>query len=776
MAINIRDFAAKYSLDSSDVIKLLVKAGMDIHDDSAELTSEQMALLKDQVTQKQPRGTLRLKLGVKKESAVANDVVEDVVVEQEVKDVEDVVVHKQDQTEVVGAADNNVESSADYRSDADLIRSRLSVKASANVKKPVVKADESSDFGKSKKSKNSVRSIVKTKKQKEEDLADRLAAESFELHKAKLSQKFEMPVEPVTREVKLGDIISVIDLANQLAVKATVIVMHLMKMGVMVTVNQSIDQDTAILLIEELGHKYILVKNEEEQLESMAAKNDEPDLPRAPIVTVMGHVDHGKTTLLDKIRSSSVVDGEAGGITQSIGAYLVKTKKGSVAFLDTPGHEAFTAMRARGAQCTDIVVLIVAADDGVMPQTIEAIQHAKAANVPIVVAVNKMDKEDADPERVKSELASHGVVAESWGGDILFQEVSAKTGLGVDALLEHLALQAEMLELKAPASGVAAGLVIEAVLDKGFGAVATLMVQSGCLKLGDIVLIGSEYGRVRSLVDSQNNKIKRAGPSTPVKITGLSGVPSAGESFMVMDSEKVAREYARLRKQKSRDKKMLQTKIKPLDQMFEEAKSGEQSIILNIVLKADTHGAVEALSESVKKLSNEQITIKVIGCGVGMINETDVNLAIASSAMVVGFNVRADFGANKLLLANSLEPFYCSVIYDLIEKIKVRVKGMEEPVFVDEVVGRVEVRDVFRSSKFGVVAGCMVVHGLVKKNALLRVLRDGMVIHQGVVNSLRRSKDDVNEVKAGIECGVGVKDYTDIRAGDELEIFISKKQ
>ena len=764
MAINIKDFAAKYSLDSKDLIKHLVKAGMEVPDDSVELTTDQMNILKDQVAQKQSRGTLRLKLGVKKE-----DPKEEVAYKNQEEKKESL---KPQTVDLEVAADKK---SKTYQSDADVIRSRLAVKASKSVKNPVVKAEEV-DSGKAKKVKSSVKDNIKTKKQKEEDMADRLAAKSLEQHKAKLSQKFEIPAEPVAKEVRLGEMISIVDLSNQLAVKSTAIVMQLMKMGVMVTVNQSIDQETAVLLVEELGHKYIIIRNEEEELELLAAQNSEPSQVRAPIVTVMGHVDHGKTTLLDKIRKSSVVDGEAGGITQSIGAYLVKTKKGNVAFLDTPGHEAFTAMRARGAQCTDIVVLIVAADDGVMPQTIEAIQHAKAAKVPIVVAVNKMDKEGADPERVKSELAGHDVIAESWGGDILFQEVSAKTGLGVDALLEHLALQAEMLELKAPATGMASGTVIEAVLDKGFGAVATLMVQSGCLKLGDIVLIGAEYGRVRSIVDSQNQKIKIAGPSTPVKITGLSGVPSAGENFRVMDSEKSARDYSRLRKQKSRDKKMLQTKIKPLDQMFEEAKTGEQEIVLNIVLKADTHGAVEALSESVKKLSNEQITIKVIGFGVGMINETDVNLALASSAMVVGFNVRADFGANKLLQSSGIDPFYCSVIYDLIEKIKVQVKGMEEPVFVEEVVGKVDVREVFRSSKFGVVAGCMVTHGFVKKNICVRVLRDGVVIHQGVVNSLRRSKDDVTEVKAGIECGIGVKDYTDMRSGDELEVYINKKQ
>lgn len=764
MAINIKDFAAKYSLDSKDLIKHLVKAGMEVPDDSVELTTDQMNILKDQVAQKQSRGTLRLKLGVKKE-----DPKEGVAYKNQEEKKESL---KPQTVDLEVAADKK---SKTYQSDADVIRSRLAVKASKSVKNPVVKAEEV-DSGKAKKVKSSVKDNIKTKKQKEEDMADRLAAKSLEQHKAKLSQKFEIPAEPVAREVRLGEMISIVDLSNQLAVKATAIVMQLMKMGVMVTVNQSIDQETAVLLVEELGHKYIIVRNEEEELELLAAQNSEPSQVRAPIVTVMGHVDHGKTTLLDKIRKSSVVDGEAGGITQSIGAYLVKTKKGNVAFLDTPGHEAFTAMRARGAQCTDIVVLIVAADDGVMPQTIEAIQHAKAAKVPIVVAVNKMDKEGADPERVKSELAGHDVIAESWGGDILFQEVSAKTGLGVDALLEHLALQAEMLELKAPATGMASGTVIEAVLDKGFGAVATLMVQSGCLKLGDIVLIGAEYGRVRSIVDSQNQKIKIAGPSTPVKITGLSGVPSAGENFRVMDSEKSARDYSRLRKQKSRDKKMLQTKVKPLDQMFEEAKTGEQEIVLNIVLKADTHGAVEALSESVKKLSNEQITIKVIGSGVGMINETDVNLALASSAMVVGFNVRADFGANKLLQSSGIDPFYCSVIYDLIEKIKAQVKGMEEPVFVEEVVGKVDVREVFRSSKFGVVAGCMVTHGFVKKNICVRVLRDGVVIHQGIVNSLRRSKDDVTEVKAGIECGIGVKDYTDMRSGDELEVYINKKQ
>tara|TARA_Y100000022_G_scaffold157441_1_gene139951 strand:- start:364 stop:2274 length:1911 start_codon:yes stop_codon:yes gene_type:complete len=583
---------------------------------------------------------------------------------------------------------------------------------------------------------------------------------------------FEQPTEKIIYDVELPENISVGDLAQQMAVKAGVVIKELMKLGVMATINQMIDQDTASLVVEELGHRIKLKSDDEleERLEeSLASQEGTPEL-RAPVVTVMGHVDHGKTSLLDYIRSSRVAVGEAGGITQHIGAYHVKTDMGMITFLDTPGHAAFTAMRARGAKSTDIVVLVVAADDGVMPQTEEAVQHARAAGVPLVVAINKMDKEGADPDRVKNELAAKEVIPEDWGGDTQFIPVSAHTGEGIDTLLEALLLQSELLELKAPADVPASGLVIESRLDRGRGPVASLLVQQGTLNQGDIVLAGLQYGRVRAMLDENGQPIKVAGPSIPVEILGLDGTPDAGDPFVAVESEKRAREIADFRQEKLRSSKLARQQAAKLDSMFETMTAGEVQT-LNIVIKADVRGSLEALQSSLSDLGNEEVKVNVVAGGVGGITETDISLAITSNAVIFGFNTRADAKARGLSENEGVELRYYNVIYDLIDDVKAALSGMLSPELREEIVGIAEVRDVFRSPKFGLIAGCMVTEGTVYRSKPIRVLRDNIVIYEGELESLRRFKDDANEVRSGTECGIGVKNYTDVKEGDLIEVY-----
>ncbi|ACX86627.1 translation initiation factor IF-2 [Pectobacterium parmentieri] len=586
-----------------------------------------------------------------------------------------------------------------------------------------------------------------------------------------LQQSFNKPAQAVNRDVVIGETVTVAELANKMAVKGSQVIKTMMKLGAMATINQVIDQETAQLVAEEMGHKVIL-RRENELEEAVMSDRDMGVAAesRAPVVTIMGHVDHGKTSLLDYIRSTKVAAGEAGGITQHIGAYHVETDNGMITFLDTPGHAAFTAMRARGAQATDIVVLVVAADDGVMPQTIEAIQHAKAAKVPVVVAVNKIDKPDADPDRVKTELSQYGIMPEEWGGESQFVHVSAKAGTGIDELLDAILLQAEVLELKAVRSGMANGVVIESFLDKGRGPVATVLVREGTLNKGDIVLCGFEYGRVRAMRDELGREITSAGPSIPVEILGMSGVPAAGDEATVVRDEKKAREVALYRQGKFREVKLARQQKSKLENMFANMTEGEVSE-LNIVLKSDVQGSCEAISDSLQKLSTDEVKVKIVGSGVGGITETDATLAAASNAIILGFNVRADASARRVVEAESLDLRYYSVIYDLIDEVKQAMSGMLAPEYKQEIIGLAEVRDVFKSPKFGAIAGCMVTEGIVKRHNKIRVLRDNVVIYEGELESLRRFKDDVNEVRNGMECGIGVKNYNDVRPGDMIEVF-----
>lgn len=588
---------------------------------------------------------------------------------------------------------------------------------------------------------------------------------------AKLNQQqhgFNRPAAPVSRDVVIGETITVAELAQKMAVKSAEVIKTLMKLGEMVTINQVIDQATAQVVAEEMGHKVILRKENELEEEILADRQTEALAePRAPVVTIMGHVDHGKTSLLDYIRKSKVAAGEAGGITQRIGAYHVETRGAGITFLDTPGHAAFTAMRARGAQVTDIVVLVVAADDGVMPQTVEAIQHAQAAKVPLIVAINKIDKPGADPTRVINELISHSVIPESMGGETQFVEVSAKTGQGVDDLLEAILLQAEVLELTAVRQGMAGGVVIESRLDKGRGPVATVLVREGTLHKGDVVLCGLEYGRVRALRNEKGQNLTEAGPSLPVEIYGLSGVPDAGDEVTVVRDEKKAREVALFRQGKFRELKIAKQQKAKLENMFKDNSASE----LNVVLKCDTQGSVEAISDALNKLATDEVKVSIVGSGVGGITETDATLAAASSAIIIGFNVRADGPARRVIETEGVDLHYYSVIYDLIDDVKQAMSGMLKAEVRQEIIGLAEVRDVFRHPKFGSIAGCMVTEGVVKRSAPIRVLRDNVVIFEGELDSLRRFKDDVSEVKSGTECGIGVKNYQDVRVGDQIEVF-----
>ena len=593
--------------------------------------------------------------------------------------------------------------------------------------------------------------------------------------KAKLKKRnahgFQSPTGPIVREVKIGETITVGDLAQQMSVKAAEIIKFMFKLGTPATINQVLDQETAQLVAEELGHKVTLVSDtalEDSLAESLKFEGE--TFARAPVVTVMGHVDHGKTSLLDYIRRAKVAAGEAGGITQHIGAYHVETERSMVTFLDTPGHAAFTAMRARGAKATDIVILVVAADDGVMPQTIEAVQHAQAAGVPLVVAVNKIDKPGADLDRIRSELSVHGVTSEEWGGDTPFVPVSAKVGTGVDELLEAVLLQAEILELKATPSAPGRGVVVESRLDKGRGPVATVLVQDGTLRQGDMVLIGSNYGRIRAMLDENGKPIKEAGPSIPVEILGLDGTPDAGDDMSVLADEKKAREVALFRQGKFREVKLARAHAGKLENIFENM-GQEEKKTLNIVLKSDVRGSLEALQGSLSGLGNDEVQVRVVGGGVGGITESDANLALASNAVLFGFNVRADAGARKIVEQEGLDMRYYNVIYDIIEDVKKALTGMLGSDVRENILGIAEVRDVFRSPKFGAIAGCMVVEGTVYRNRPIRVLRDDVVIFEGELESLRRFKDDASEVRNGMECGIGVKSYNDVKVGDKIEVF-----
>lgn len=582
---------------------------------------------------------------------------------------------------------------------------------------------------------------------------------------------FDKSASVAKSDVAIGETIVVSELANKMSVKATEVIKVMMKMGAMATINQVIDQETASLVAEEMGHKVILRKeNELEEAVLSDRDNDSAVEPRAPVVTIMGHVDHGKTSTLDYIRKAHVASGEAGGITQHIGAYHVDTDNGMITFLDTPGHAAFTAMRARGAQATDIVVLVVAADDGVMPQTIEAIQHAKAAGVPLIVAVNKIDKEDANPDNVKNELAQYDVIPEEWGGENIFVHISAKQGTNIDGLLEAILLQSEVLELHAVKDGMASGVVVESRLDKGRGPVATVLVQSGTLNKGDIVLCGQEYGRVRAMRDENGQDIVTAGPSIPVEILGLSGVPASGDEATVVRDERKAREVANYRQGKFRDVKLARQQKSKLENMFANMTAGEVAEC-NVVLKADVQGSVEAIADSLRKLSTDEVKVNIIGSGVGGITETDAVLAAASNAIILGFNVRADASARRTIENENLDLRYYSIIYQLIDEVKQAMGGMLAPEFKQEIIGLAQVRDVFKSPKLGAIAGCMVTEGTIKRNNPIRVLRENVVIYEGELESLRRFKDDVQEVKNGYECGIGVKNYNDVRVGDQIEVF-----
>ncbi|MFC5568631.1 translation initiation factor IF-2 [Lysobacter yangpyeongensis] len=584
---------------------------------------------------------------------------------------------------------------------------------------------------------------------------------------------FSKPTAPIVREVAIGDTITVADLAQKLALKGGDVVKALFKMGVMATITQSIDHDTAALVTEELGHTVVKASENtaEDALLAHVEEAQGDKAPRPPVVTIMGHVDHGKTSLLDYIRRTKVASGEAGGITQHIGAYHVETPKGVISFLDTPGHAAFTQMRARGAKLTDIVVLVVAADDGVMPQTREAVQHAKAAKVPLIVAINKIDKSDADPLRVKNELLAEEVVAEDFGGDTQMVELSAKTGQGVDDLLDSILLQAEVLDLQAVPTGRATGVVIESSLDKGRGPVATVLVQQGELKKGDYLVCGVQYGRVRALFDETGSQVDKAGPSIPVQVLGLSGVPDSGDDFVVVEDERLAKDVAQQRDAKRRESRLVAQAGNRMEDIMAQMGEGAGQQTLNLVVKADVHGSVQALREALTGLSNDLIRINVIGGGVGGITESDATLAATSKATIIGFNVRADASARRVIEGNGVDLRYFSIIYDVIDQVKQIASGVLGKEIREEIIGTAEVRDVFRSSKFGAVAGCMVVEGVVKKNKPIRVLRDNTVIFEGELESLRRFKENVEEVRQGTECGIGVKAYNDVKAGDQIECF-----
>lgn len=713
---------------------------------------------------------------VKKPESVEEPIVEEPIVEEAVVDVPEI--------------DTTAEAKAAKEAEAPkekVVEAPVSPEAILDVvPEPVpVEADKKHKHDKKKQNKVPVKEEPKHKgkpKPKEKQSKKTLAMsgdQSFgrrrhkghkKSHNADNEHGFQKPVEKQVREVPLGETIKVSELADKMAVKATEVIKTMMGFGSMVTINQVLDQETAQLVVEEMGHKPVLVN--ENQIEDDVVNQDYngETVQRSPVVTIMGHVDHGKTSLLDYIRKAKVAHGESGGITQHIGAYHVETGHGGVTFIDTPGHEAFTAMRARGAKVTDVVVIVVAADDGVMPQTKEAIQHAKAAKLGMVIAINKMDKEGANPDRVMQELVSEEVVPEEWGGDTQFVRVSAKSGEGVDDLLDAILLQSEILELEAPLEGPAKGVVVESRLDKGRGPVATVLVQAGTLRKGDIALCGMEYGRVRALVNETGEQVDSAGPSIPVEVLGMSGVPVAGDDMITVESERKAREVAMFRQSKHKEKKIARQQKSKLDNMFNKMEEGEIQNV-NIILKADVQGSIEAIVDALVKLSNDEVKVSVVSSGVGGITETDANLALASDALIFGFNVRADAKAKRLIDSEGIFLKYYSVIYEIIDEVKRAIEGKLAPDFKEEIIGVADVRDVFKAPKIGLIAGCMVTEGMVKRNNPIRVLRDNIVIYQGALESLRRFKDDVPEVRQGMECGIGVKDYNDVKVGDQIEVY-----
>ncbi|MER2512677.1 MAG: translation initiation factor IF-2, partial [Nitrosomonas ureae] len=647
--------------------------------------------------------------------------------------------------------------------------------------KPIVKAEEKTDKKKKQAKQQVVWKDENTKKRGVKTHGDLTGGQGWRTRRDKHSKPthteeqnihgFSAPTEPIVRDVMVPETISVGALAQKMSVKAADVIKVLMKMGSMVTINQMLDQDTAMIVVEEMGHtaKYAELDNPENFLADRESSITEVELvARAPVVTVMGHVDHGKTSLLDYIRRTRVAGGEAGGITQHIGAYHVETDHGMITFLDTPGHEAFTAMRARGTKITDIVILVVAADDGVMPQTIEAIHHAKAAKLPIIVAVNKIDKPDANAERIRQELIAHEVLPEEWGGDTMFVEVSAKTGQGIDTLLETILLQAEVLELKAPVNTPAKGIVIESRLDKGRGPVATILVQSGMLKRGDALLAGAVFGKVRAMNDENGKAIKQAGTSIPVEIQGLSEVPEAGETVLALDDERKAREIALFRQGKYRDVKLAKQQAAKLENVFDQQ---EDVKILSLIIKADVQGSCGALAYALQKLATDEVKVNIIHSAVGAIIESDVNLSIASKAVIIGFNVRADAGARKLIASNGVDVRYYNIIYEAVEEIKAALSGLMSPERKESILGLIDIREIYRIPKVGTVAGCYVLDGIVKRNSLVRVLRDDLVIHSCELDSLKRFKDDVKEVREGFECGLSLKNFNDIQVGDQLEVY-----
>lgn len=661
-------------------------------------------------------------------------------------------------------------------------QSAASISTEGTLHKPAVKPDDKADKKKKQAKQQVVWKDESTKKRSVKTRGDLTnSTQGWRTRRDKHSKPahiedqnahaFSAPTEPIVREIMVPETISVSALAQKMSVKAADVIKVLMKMGSMVTINQMLDQDTAMIVVEEMGHiaKYAEMDNPETFLADSETSATEAELlPRAPVVTVMGHVDHGKTSLLDYIRRTRVAGGEAGGITQHIGAYHVETDHGMITFLDTPGHEAFTAMRARGTKITDIVILVVAADDGVMPQTIEAIHHAKAAKIPIIVAVNKIDKPEANVERIRHELVAHDVVPEDWGGDTMFAEVSAKTGQGVDSLLESILLQAEVLELKAPTTTAAKGVVIESRLDKGRGPVATILVQSGTLKRGDVLLAGAVYGKVRAMNDENGKAIKQAGTSIPVEIQGLSEVPEAGEIVFALDDERKAREIALFRQGKYRDVKFAKQQAAKLENVFDQQADVK---VLALIIKADVQGSCEALAYALQKLSTDEVKVNIIHSGVGAIIESDINLSLASKAVVIGFNVRADASARKLIASSGVDVRYYNIIYEAVDEIKAALSGMMSPDRKESIMGLVDVREIYRIPKVGVVAGCYVLDGIIKRNSLIRVLRDGLVIHSCELDSLKRFKDDVKEVREGFECGLSLKNFNDIQVGDQLEAY-----
>ena len=793
ISLSLKSKATAVQVDEPEKKVTIAKAG------PKKVTLKRKTISKLQVTGVQSRSSKIVNVEVRKKRTYVKG---SVILEEEAKKIEDQELAskeeaaKKEKTVAEARAPESVLSTEAEQKELETAKTKGKIAAAELTPEVALEQERESDKQKAKK-KAKARQIEKDRSHKkinireisldedeDEDELEVVAAEpsvrakiksikprGFSRHVKIRRHEFERPTEPVIKEVLIPESISVAELAQRMSVKAPEVIKIMMKMGAMATINQIIDRDTAMILVEEMGHTPVQLNEnavEDSLLDHLATEAE--SISRAPVVTIMGHVDHGKTSLLDYIRRTKVADGEAGGITQHIGAYHVDTDKGMITFLDTPGHEAFTAMRARGADVTDIVVLVVAADDGVMPQTIEAVQHAKAGNVPIIVAVNKIDKPEADPERVKTELTQYEVISEEWGGDTMFMNISAKTGQGVDELLDAILLQAEVLESRAIKDAPAKGVVIESKLDKGRGPVATVLIQQGTLHKGDIMLAGVQYGRVRAMNNEYGHKVAEAGPSIPVEILGLANTPMSGDDFIVVKDERKAREVALFRQGKYREIKLRREQVVSLENIFDNIDKGEVGT-LNIILKADVQGSVEALSDSLLKLATDDVKVKIISRGVGGITSSDVNLAIASKAIIVGFNVRADASAKTLIEKESVDLHYHSIIYEAIDEVKRALTGMLAPEIKENIIGLAEVRDVFKSPKFGLIAGCMATEGLIKRNRSIRVLRDNVVIFEGELDSLRRFKDDVAEVRAGTECGIGVKNYNDVQAGDQIEVF-----